>query len=590
MKPIFSVYLGEEKEGNFLGFIAENNLFLFLEADFDKEKARQFLKDLSENIHNSSINSLASFETFLTQAIHKINLPLGFSLSAGYLINNIFYLKTFNEGEIYIKRDGQLAKIISDNTSASGYIQENDFLIFANTYFNEILGGVESMKKIFDHKKPAEIIEGLIPEMKGKDDSRAIALLVCFENEQNEFIEAEKTEENYLNKEATEPLFKTNSLINRIKEDFYRLNNLPENYRKKKFTFIFVFIIFIVLIWSVGLGVQRRQENKQLEKIKISRQVIEKKLKQADEEAFLNLTQALSYITEAKTELVTLKKTVSNKHEKEINEIEQLISSTEAKLLKKEEKNFQEFSDLALENKEAQGTKLSLDQDNLLIFDEKTKVGYLLSLTKKSLEKKELPELKTKGLVAYYQDLIFIFVPNEGIYKIEQGKSKRIIENDKDLKEPIDLKVYNGNIYLLDKGKDEVYKYLVAEGGYSSKQSYFVSGSAIDLSDANSMAIDGAVYIDFSNYIAKYTSGIRDEFKTSFPEENISLTRVFTDRDLDKVYAWDKSQGTIYVIAKNGSYEKQINSSIISKATDFVVFENNIYLLVGQKIYKVNVN
>lgn len=589
MKPIFSVYLGEEKEGSFLGFIAENNLFLFLEVDFDKEKAREFLKDLSENIHNSSINNLVSFETFLTQAIHKVNFPLGFSLAAGYLFNNIFYLKTFNEGEIYIKRGGQLVKIISGNTSASGYIREDDFLIFANTYFNEILGGIESMKKIFDHKKPAEIIEGLIPEMKGKDDSRAIALLVCFEKEQNEFVETEQSEGNYVSEEPTEPLFKTNSFINRIKEDFYRLNNLPENYRKKRLTFIFVFIIFVILVWSVGLGYQRRQENKQIEKIKISRQLIEKKLKQANEEAFLNLTPALNYVTEAKTELAALKKTVNKKHQKEIEDINLLISSTEAKLLKKEKKNSQEFFDLAVENKDAQGTKLSLDKDNLLIIDEEKKTGYLLSLTKKSLEKKELPELKTGGLIAYYQDLIFIFVPGEGIYKIDQGKSKKIIENDKEWKEPISLRVYNGNIYLLDKGKDEIYKYLVAEEGYSSKQSYFVSGSAIDLSDAISMAIDGAVYINFSNYIAKYVSGIRDEFKISFPGENISLTTVFTDRDLEKVYAWDKDHGVIYVMAKNGSYEKQIDSSIISKATDFVVFENNIYLLVGQKIYKIEI-
>jgi hypothetical protein len=241
-----------------------------------------------------------------------------------------------------------------------------------------------------------------------------------------------------------------------------------------------------------------------------------------------------------------------------------------------------------MENKQAQGTRLSLDQDKLLIINNTNNTCYLLSLTKKSLEKKNRSGLKTNGLMAFYQDLIFVYIPHQGIYKIEDGKAKKIIDNDKDWKEPIDLKIYNGNIYLLDKGSDEVYKYLTAEGGYSTKQSYFTAGGAIDLSDARSMAIDGAIYISFSNYIAKYLSGVRDQFKTNFPEESFSLTKVFTSRDLEKVFGWDKDQGVIYVMAKNGLYEKQINSSIISKATDFVVYDSSIYLLLGGKIYIID--
>ena len=48
-------------------------------------------------------------------------------------------------------------------------------------------------------------------------------------------------------------------------------------------------------------------------------------------------------------------------------------------------------------------------------------------------------------------------------------KPVRIIEDDSEWGNIIDLNVYNGNIYLLDSEKDEVYKYLVAEKGYSEK-------------------------------------------------------------------------------------------------------------------------
>ena len=212
---------------------------------------------------------------------------------------------------------------------------------------------------------------------------------------------------------------------------------------------------------------------------------------------------------------------------------------------------------------------------------------YSLSLVKKSLEKVNISDIKLASIIASYEDLIFYYIQGEGIFKITDGKAKKIISNDKAWKEIISMSIYNGNIYVLDKGNDEIYKYLVAEGGYSDKQSYFATGSAVDLAEANSMAIDSAVYVGFSDYVAKYISGTRDEFKTNFPEENISLTKVFTNKQLDKVYAWDKSAGVIYIFDKKGAYEKQIKSSILSKASDFVVFKDSVYALLGAKIYTV---
>jgi hypothetical protein len=52
-------------------------------------------------------------------------------------------------------------------------------------------------------------------------------------------------------------------------------------------------------------------------------------------------------------------------------------------------------------------------------------------------------------------------------------------------------------------------------------------------------------------------------------------------------FVWDKEKGVIYILNKNGNYERQLASEIIKKATDFVVFENNVYLLSGGKIYQL---
>lgn len=122
---------------------------------------------------------------------------------------------------------------------------------------------------------------------------------------------------------------------------------------------------------------------------------------------------------------------------------------------------------------------------------------------------------------------------------------------------------------------------------FGNKNSYFAPGQSIDLSQINSLTIDGSVYLAGNSVMMKYTSGLRDEFKTNLPDNNVNMTKIFTSRDLEKVYGWDKKRGTVYIMAKNGDYQEQVNSKILSTATDIVVYKDFIYVLQGSKIYKI---
>lgn len=581
----FSIWEKKTNKENYFGFLKESNLFLIIKVDSCvSEIGEGFLSKILER-SQKNIDKLHDFEEIVNQVVRESNLPVNASISTGLTKGNIIYLKTINGGEILLKRNNKLVKIISGDKSASGFIKEKDLFLFTTSDLtNEageelkalVAGSVEDIKLNFD---------GYFRDKKEKD------LIILFGEFTNQLV-VDQVINQYqpIEISAVKPsIFSTlKNSIKKVKEDFLSFNNLPENYRKKKTTLIFVSIIFLVLVWSVVFGYQRRIESLHNKKITETRKQIEEKLQKAENEAFLDLTKSLELVGQAKTDLGKVDTEVDKKHQKQINEISKLITDTESKLLKKEEKNYAEFYDLAVEEKQAQGEKMSLDEETVAILDKKNGAIYSLSLTKKSLEKNKFSEANKTIALANYDGNVYLFVTGEGIYKGIEEKLKKVVDNDKEWKDIIDLKVYNGNIYLLAKGGDEVYKYLVAEGGYSSKQSYFASGSAVDLTDATSLVIDSAIYLGFSNYIGKYISGVRDEFKTSFPEDNVSLTKVFTNKDLDKVYAWDKGHGVIYVLAKNGAYEKQIRSSIITKASDFVVFENKIYLLSGSKIYTIN--
>ena len=560
-KQEIGFYLGREKPDGFSGFVDENNLFLTVEIEtgITPDRGRELTAYIREKISVIKIENLQQFDVFISNIIKEKNLPSGFSLSAGYLKGNIFYLKTVNQGKVYIRRNNKLALLIERDETASGHIKEEDVFVFTFNRFMKLLGEESGLNQKFDHRPISDIIDEITPELLELDDQGTAAL----------FLKLKKMEE-----EITR-------VNNFSLKDFYQRFG-----QQKILTFITVFILGIILFWSVGLGYARRSSENNQKKINLTHDLISQKLNQAEEVSFLNMSSALSLIADSKEEANKLKQEVGVKSY-ELSGLDKLIIDTENKILKKEEKKYTEFFDLTVDDKNAKGNKLYLNDDRLLVSDKTRGVLYEFSLDKKSLDKNQSNEIKKSTLVALSEEKKYFYVEDAGIYQIIDGKTKKIIENDKDWGKIIDLVVFNSNIYLLDQGKDEIWKYMVAESGFGSKNSYFQSGQSIDLSQVNSLSIDGSVYLAGDAVMFKYTSGLRDGFKIDLPDGSTNINKIFTTRDLEKVYGWDKKKGIIYVMNKNGDYQEQVNSKILSTATDFVVYKDFIYVLQGSKIYKI---
>ena len=586
LQPNFAVYLGKEKAGGFFGVVAQDNLFLIIEVEdgMDAEIGREIIQKIKDEVASLTINKLASFDQFISQIITKYNFPTSLTLAAVYVNERILYLKTVGQGKIFLNRGRDFAQIIEKDNSASGYIENSDFFILTNKRLIDLLGSDIELKTIFDHKNPHEIVEELAPQLKGKGDEGIVTLFIQFE-------EVEIEQDKILDTESQESKEGHGQIKDAGKTFFEMIKSYSQSSSKSKIaTFIAVIIIFFILIWSVVLGYKRRNEAEAVKKVKVAKELIIQKLDQAEEGAFLNLPKSQVLISEAKQEIDRLKKQLGKQREKEIKELEELIKDKEGKIVKKEEKNFEEFYDLTIDGKEAKGSVFFLEKDKLSIIDRGKGIIYLLSLSKKSLEKKSASEIKKADLVSTYQEDILFYVRGEGIYKISgDEKAKKAIDKDKDWGNIVDMWIYNGNVYLLDRDKGDIYKYLVAESGYSTKSSY-LKGEAGNAKGANSFSIDASVYIGFDDSIMKFTAGARDGFATSWPEKNVSLAKIFTSADVEKVYGWDKSKGAIYILGKNGAYERQINSSILTKASDFVVFKDIAYVIVSEKIYRIGLD
>ncbi len=586
LKAQLAVYLGKDTENGFFGFIPEEKFFLVvdIEEGLSKELGREMLNKIKKDFQIKKVGNLTDFENFINEEIKNYNLPAGLSLATGLVVDNICYLKTIGSGLIFLQRKNKLTKIIEGEKTASGFIEKKDFFVLTTTKFVNLFGE-KNLERIFDNKKPNQVVESLASEMNINRDSGVVALFLQFFENEIEYRQQEKRA-----KIVTKPqvLEKTQLFLTKLLQKFQDYQ--AEGGKKRTLTMGLAVVIVIILFWSVGLGVVRRQEGLTNEKIKKSEELITQKLDQAEEVASLNLPRAQALVIEARKELNSLKKEVKEDRA-EIKEIENLINKKENKIVKKEDKKYEEFYDLTLDKKEAQGDSLYLNEDTLAILDKAQGAIYLLSLSKKSLDKVINTEIKNASTIAAYQYDTFFLVPSKGIYKVgEDGRAKIVIKYDKDWGKIKSMSIYNGNIYLLDSGKSKIYKYIVAEDGYGEKIDYLKSEDAISLDQATSLMIDSSLYIGFPDYTAKFTAGGRETFRTSFPDENFNLTKIFTTKDLEKVYSWDKDKGSLYILSKNGTYEKQIQSTILGKGNDIVVYDDVCYVLIKEKIYQVDLD
>lgn len=575
-------YLGKEKENGFSGVISEDGFLLVLEIEegITSEEGRRKLNQLKEYLISADIRHLSDLETLIHDRIQEYNFPANVSLAVGCIKNTVLYLKTIGSGNVYLKRGNQFGKIVCNELSASGRIHEHDIYLFTTDHFIQTIGSEDEIKKIFDHRKPHEIMDEITPRLKSGADEGIIALFAQFNTGGEASVESE---EEFVSK--AHPWENITSVFQKIytKTQEYSIQAGP----RKKYTFLLVIIISFILIWSVGLGYTRRSEAAVDKKIQTAKNLILQKLNQADDTAFLNIFQSLILISDARQELAKLKKEAGDTR-KEIREIDQLITNEENKITKKEEKKYEEFFDLGVDSKEAKGVNVYLDSNNLSVLDKAQGIIYTISLDKKSLDKVQSPKIKTGQRIARYGDSLFLLAA-DGIYKIDaDGKPNKVIDKDTAWGMIVDLWVYNGNIYLLDPAKDQIYKYLVAEKGYSGKTPYF-QGSGSGLKNANSLAIDSSVYVGFPDNIFKFTAGSQEDFKTSFPNPHVAITKVFTANEIEKVYAWDKTNGSLYILGKNGAYEREIDSPVLKQTDDFAVYQNKAYLLSGQKIFVMNI-
>lgn len=149
---------------------------------------------------------------------------------------------------------------------------------------------------------------------------------------------------------------------------------------------------------------------------------------------------------------------------------------------------------------------------------------------------------------------------------------------------------YSSRLYFIDINTNQILKSLPLNGGYSRPTAWLVGQH--DLSLANSLAIDGSIYVGFQNgTIRKYTQGE----EVSFPLQEIipplqHIDALWTDETTSTLYVLDSDGSRILMINKNnGNLLQQLVISTAGNIDAFGISEANqtILFISGVAVYRV---
>lgn len=496
----------------------------------------------------------------------------GVEIAAAVLVGEVIYLAVFGRGKILLKREGKLGVVLAGNgdlVTASGFIKDNDLIILGSEKFFKVAKN-EILKSALESSELDQAVELLAPAILGQPErADAVAILGLFKKVQEET-------------QAEEVLSFPPSFKNRI---FVRHKDFAS---KKRFYFILSLVLLGILGLGFIFGIKKSYETKKKTEVKALLSQAEEKFNQARAVFVTDPGQGRLLAEEAKeiTQKATEVKEDFAETELIKKQIEDFLFSSQSEIVLSD---IPVFMDLNLLQDGAAGVTLSVIDKNLVILDSNKKKVYLLDFEKKS---HLVFDISGEGgrLLALFNAKIMVF-SDKGIEEIDPKKNLVTlkINKDEDWKEIAGFSSFGQNLYLLDRGGSNLWRYSASGDDFGSKKSWFV-GDRPDLSKAVSLAIDGAVWILEKEKILKFNLGKQEDFSLSkMPASFDQSAKIFTSAETQNLYVLDKGKGKIFVIGKNGEFKITYSWEEIKKADDLVVIEsiNKIFLLSGSKIYEI---
>jgi len=600
----------------------------FLILSFSPSAELENLGEKSAQAFETTINSfktniaLGNLEALKTAFSDGLSIIDNSSASLVAIIDQTIYALTKGLGQVYLKRHSVFAPIVQNTPlpnsesetqthiirSASGIWQENDTIILTSNY-HPIL---KNALKHHDLKDTDTTQAHLRKEVDLEILTNAtigickIITLPAVQNEQKiTYDNLENVNQNILTPhhideedlvEESIPTSIENAKF-RTRANKPNLSNIFNDPRKAKKVYGLLTLIFILAL-SVRLflaftGVTQESKNLQSQELLIEAQT---EYQQALPLVVSNPPLARNKLVSAQNKVNNILALTPNNESAKIllTKIQESISQT----LNVKDAIITEFIKLDLIKTTATGYSLDLDGRALNVLDNQNGSLYQINIDRKSTEIVGGGEsVKGAEFVAGSLGRTFAYKDSIGVVRSVAGDNKTEIvidPKDQNWNGVGSIASFGGNVYVLDNGNNQVWKYTPTESSFSAKTNYIKDSVARDISDGIDMSIDGSIWIlTGSENVYNFLPDSGTSFPTSGLDKKIgSKAKIYSDAEsTDIVYILDPDNSRVIAFGKTGGYRLQYQDPQIANALDIAVSEKDqtIYLLTQNSILALKI-
>lgn len=512
------------------------------------------------------------------------------------LVGNVIYSAAGGGGQVVILRDGMIATILASTgneiISASGYPKTGDILLLGTkNFFANVSQGV--IKASLESKDLEEATEAFASIVHEKEDSGKMgSVVVKFSEELGGYEKPSPVFENNEKNLDLNSFFAFFSKFGKSlpEKRIYISSNSDEESSQsgKKLTLTVGIMLLLILAISIGFGIRQK-------KIKNLQGEYVERLSQANH----NLDEAKGLVgvdsTKARelfSQSDQIYKEIKELGAKDIKivELKERLETERTNILGEFTSTPELFLDLSLLSSGFAASDYSTSSDVIYILDKNSKKIVSVEIDgKKSKVIASQDNVGEARDIASYEGRAFI-LSSDGVFEVGNTR-ERVIEGD--WSGEAFVAAYTGNLYILDKTGNSIYRHSGSGAGFGTGASWITSGTKVDFSDALGFVIDGSVYVYFgSGKISKYSLGSPQNFAISgeFPEVT-KIDSIYSNDETEHLYLLDKEGKRIVVTDKKGGYIAQYVGDKIGEATGIVVSEKEkkIILIAGDKLLSIEI-
>ncbi|MDP2670947.1 MAG: hypothetical protein Q8P13_00540 [bacterium] len=346
-------------------------------------------------------------------------------------------------------------------------------------------------------------------------------------------------------------------------------------------------VLALILIFSLGLSFLRSRNQEKTEQFQALVNQVKEKITQAKESLVVDPSLGQIQISQGRDLLSQAEKLSSTAEteslEKQLNSLEkesQRVYSPSAL------KEVTDLSSLGFTS-----SQIVLADDFLIALDTGKSLLAKFKLSTSKRFSVATAGRKFKNLASLDGDLYLLTAGQVFDYNPSDNSSNQVLRGESFGSEIVDGAIYSSNLYLLDKEKKQVWKYLKFGAGLTSARSYFTS-TPPDLTKATGLAIDGSVWIGTSEgSVYKFLTGKRQDFELFGAPEDLSISKIVTNEKTKNLYLLDASKGRVVIFDKAGDYLASYESEKIKDAASLVVSEKQktIYFSRQAKIFSFRI-